>query len=81
MLRTSVRAEPGATKENAPPSSFSRGSFRTARRKPSTAAMVRKPPSISKSAPVWTGRLSLVDTAKATSSIMARRTRRWMDTA
>mgnify|MGYP002509160982 CR=1 FL=1 len=31
--------------------------------------------------PVWTGRLSLVETAKATSSIIARRTFRWMETA
>ena len=36
---------------------------------------------ISKRAPVWMGRLSLVETAKATSSIMARRVRCWMETA
>ena len=52
MPLTSFRAEPGATKEKAPPSNFSRGSFRTARRKPSTAAMVRPPSPISKRAPV-----------------------------
>ena len=51
MLSTSFSALPGATKRNSPPSIFSSGSRRRARRKPSTATMVSPSSSISNYAP------------------------------
>ena len=80
IFSTSLRAAPGATKRNAPPSMRSSGSRRRARRKPSTATMVSPVSLISNSAPVWMGRASLVDTAKLVWLIMAFMVFCWMDT-
>ena len=56
------------------------GSRRRARRKPSTDTTVSPFSPISKREPVWTGRASLVETAKAVSPIMERRVFCWMHT-
>ena len=80
IFSTSLSAEPGATKRNAPPSMRSSGSRRRARRNPSTDTTVSPSALISKSEPVWTGRLSFVETAKLVWLIMALSVRCWMAT-